>query len=92
MADEGLHRAAPGGDVKGLFDHRHPSSVDRTGVRPIRAAMRRRFKSIRPERATAWAREAAMTRMMGGPSLIEVPAGEMPDPWPTLIMPRVRRR
>ncbi|MBV9152909.1 MAG: hypothetical protein JO204_14150 [Alphaproteobacteria bacterium] len=27
-----------------------------------------------------------------GPSLIEVPVGEMPDPWPTLIMPRVRGR
>jgi acetolactate synthase-1/2/3 large subunit len=25
-----------------------------------------------------------------GPSLIEVAVGEMPDPWPTLIMPRVR--
>ena len=27
-----------------------------------------------------------------GPSLIEVAVGEMPDPWPTLIMPRVRGR
>jgi acetolactate synthase I/II/III large subunit len=26
----------------------------------------------------------------GGPSLIEVAVGEMPDPWPTLIMNRVR--
>jgi acetolactate synthase-1/2/3 large subunit len=25
-----------------------------------------------------------------GPSLIEVAVGEMPDPWPTLIMPRLR--
>jgi hypothetical protein len=25
-----------------------------------------------------------------GPSLIEVAVGEMPDPWPTLIMGRVR--
>jgi hypothetical protein len=54
--------------------------------------MRRRFKSIRPERVTARAREAAMTRITGGPSLIEVPVGEMPDPWPTLIMPRIRGR
>ena len=27
-----------------------------------------------------------------GSTLIEVPVGEMPDPWPTLIMPRVRGR
>ena len=25
-----------------------------------------------------------------GPSLIEVAVGEMPDPWPTLMMGRVR--
>ena len=24
--------------------------------------------------------------------IIEVPVGEMPDPWPTLMMPRVRGR
>src|SRR5437588_12974488 len=27
-----------------------------------------------------------------GPSLVEVAVGEMPDPWPTLVMPRVRGR
>ncbi|HTV89061.1 MAG TPA: thiamine pyrophosphate-dependent enzyme [Stellaceae bacterium] len=35
-------------------------------------------------------RELASAIKRRGPSLIEVPVGEMPDPWPTLIMPRVR--
>jgi acetolactate synthase-1/2/3 large subunit len=26
----------------------------------------------------------------GGPALIEVPVGEMPDPWPLIMLPRVR--
>lgn len=37
-------------------------------------------------------RELAAAIKRGGPSLIEVPVGEMPDPWPTLVMPRVRGR
>jgi acetolactate synthase-1/2/3 large subunit len=37
-------------------------------------------------------RELAAALQRRGPSLIEVPVGEMPDPWPTLIMPRVRGR
>jgi acetolactate synthase-1/2/3 large subunit len=27
-----------------------------------------------------------------GPTLIEVPVSDMPDPWPTIMMPRVRGR
>ena len=37
-------------------------------------------------------RELAAALKRGGPSLIEVPVGEMPDPWPTLVMSRVRGR
>ncbi len=37
-------------------------------------------------------RELAAALKRRGPSLIEVSVGEMPDPWPTLIMPRVRGR
>jgi acetolactate synthase I/II/III large subunit len=37
-------------------------------------------------------RELAAALKRGGPSLIEVTVGEMPDPWPTLVMPRVRGR
>jgi acetolactate synthase-1/2/3 large subunit len=37
-------------------------------------------------------RELAAAIKRGGSTLIEVPVGEMPDPWPTLIMPRVRGR
>jgi acetolactate synthase-1/2/3 large subunit len=37
-------------------------------------------------------RELAAALKRRGPSLIEVPVGEMPDPWPTLVMPRVRGR
>jgi acetolactate synthase I/II/III large subunit len=37
-------------------------------------------------------RELAAALKRRGPSLIEVAVGEMPDPWPTLIMPRVRGR
>jgi acetolactate synthase-1/2/3 large subunit len=35
-------------------------------------------------------RELAAAIKRRGPSLIEVAVGEMPDPWPTLIMPRLR--
>jgi acetolactate synthase-1/2/3 large subunit len=37
-------------------------------------------------------RELAAALKRRGPSLIEVAVGEMPDPWPTLIMPRIRGR
>ena len=37
-------------------------------------------------------RELAAALKRRGPTLIEVPVGEMPDPWPTLVMPRVRGR
>ena len=37
-------------------------------------------------------RELAAALKRRGPSLIEVPVGEMPDPWSTLIMPRIRGR
>lgn len=37
-------------------------------------------------------RELAAALKRRGPTLIEVPVGEMPDPWPTLMMPRVRGR
>jgi len=37
-------------------------------------------------------RELAAALKRRGPSLIEVSVGEMPDPWPTLMMPRVRGR
>jgi acetolactate synthase-1/2/3 large subunit len=37
-------------------------------------------------------RELAAAIKRGGSTLIEVPVGEMPDPWPTVIMPRVRGR
>ncbi|HEX3864097.1 MAG TPA: thiamine pyrophosphate-dependent enzyme [Stellaceae bacterium] len=37
-------------------------------------------------------RELAAALKRRGPSLIEVAVGEMPDPWPTLIMNRVRGR
>jgi acetolactate synthase I/II/III large subunit len=37
-------------------------------------------------------RELAAALKRSGPSLIEVPVGEMPDPWPTLMMPKVRGR
>ena len=35
-------------------------------------------------------RELAAALKRRGPSLIEVPVGEMPDPWPTLVMGRIR--
>jgi acetolactate synthase I/II/III large subunit len=37
-------------------------------------------------------RELAAALRRRGPSLIEVAVGEMPDPWPTLMMSRVRGR
>ena len=47
---------------------------------------------VRATSPDALRRELAAALKRRGPSLIEVPVGEMPDPWPTLIMPRVRGR
>ena len=47
---------------------------------------------VRATSPEALRRELAAALKRRGPSLIEVPVGEMPDPWPTLIMPRVRGR
>ena len=64
-----------------LFNPNFPKMADSYGIAGVRAmspdALRRELR-------------AAFKRR--GPSLIEVPVGEMPDPWPTLIMPRVRGR
>ena len=47
---------------------------------------------VRAQSPDALRRELAAALKRRGPSLIEVPVGDMPDPWPTLIMPRVRGR
>ena len=47
---------------------------------------------VRAQSPDALRRELAAALKRRGPSLIEVPVGEMPDPWPTLVMPRVRGR
>ena len=47
---------------------------------------------VRAQSPEALRRELAAALKRRGPTLIEVPVGEMPDPWPTLIMPRVRGR
>ena len=47
---------------------------------------------VRAQSPDALRRELAAALKRRGPSLIEVPVGEMPDPWPTLIMSRVRGR
>jgi acetolactate synthase I/II/III large subunit len=64
-----------------LLNPNFPKMADSYGIAGVRAtspdALRRELN-------------AALKRR--GPSLIEVPVGEMPDPWPTLIMPRVRGR
>ena len=58
-----------------------PKMADSYGIAGVRATS--------PD---ALRRELAAALKRRGPSLIEVPVGEMPDPWPTLIMPRVRGR
>ncbi len=47
---------------------------------------------VRAQSPDALRRELAAALKRRGPSLIEVPVGDMPDPWPTLVMPRVRGR
>jgi acetolactate synthase-1/2/3 large subunit len=64
-----------------LFNPNFPKMADSYGIAGVRATS--------PD---ALRRELAAALKRRGPSLIEVPVGEMPDPWPTLIMPRVRGR
>ena len=64
-----------------LLNPNFPKMADSYGIAGVRATS--------PD---ALRRELAAALKRRGPSLIEVPVGEMPDPWPTLIMPRVRGR
>jgi acetolactate synthase-1/2/3 large subunit len=64
-----------------LLNPNFPKMADSFGIAGVRATS--------PE---ILRRELAAALKRRGPSLIEVPVGEMPDPWPTLIMPRVRGR
>ncbi len=64
-----------------LLNPNFPKLADSYGIAGVRAHS--------PE---ALRRELAAALKRRGPSLIEVPVGEMPDPWPTLVMPRVRGR
>ncbi len=64
-----------------LLNPNFPKMADSYGIAGVRATS--------PE---ALRRELAAALKRRGPSLIEVPVGEMPDPWPTLIMPRIRGR
>ncbi|HEX3953962.1 MAG TPA: thiamine pyrophosphate-dependent enzyme [Stellaceae bacterium] len=64
-----------------LLNPNFPKMADSYGIAGVRATS--------PD---ALRRELAAALKRRGPSLIEVPVGEMPDPWPTLVMPRVRGR
>jgi len=64
-----------------LLNPNFPKMADSYGIAGVRA--------LSP---AALRRELAAALKRRGPTLIEVPVGEMPDPWPTLIMPRVRGR
>ena len=64
-----------------LLNPNFPKMADSYGIAGVRATSP---DELRRELAAALKRK--------GPSLIEVPVGEMPDPWRTLIMPRVRGR
>jgi acetolactate synthase I/II/III large subunit len=64
-----------------LLNPNFPKMAESYGIAGVRAQ--------NPEQLR---RELAAAIKRRGPSLIEVPVGEMPDPWPTLIMPRVRGR
>ena len=64
-----------------LLNPNFPKMAESYGIAGVRATSP---DSLRRELAAALKRR--------GPSLIEVPVGEMPDPWPTLMMPRVRGR
>ena len=64
-----------------LLNPNFPKMADSYGIAGVRATSPDELR-----------RELAAALKRRGPSLIEVPVGEMPDPWPTLIMPRVRGR
>jgi acetolactate synthase I/II/III large subunit len=64
-----------------LLNPNFPKMADSYGIAGVRATS--------PE---ILGRELAAALKRRGPSLIEVPVGEMPDPWPTLVMPRLRGR
>jgi acetolactate synthase-1/2/3 large subunit len=64
-----------------LLNPNFPKMAESYGIAGVRATS--------PE---ALRRELRAALKRRGPSLIEVPVGEMPDPWPTLIMQRVRGR
>ncbi len=64
-----------------LLNPNFPKMADSFGIAGARATSP---DELRRELAAAFKRR--------GPSLIEVPVGEMPDPWSTLIMPRIRGR
>jgi acetolactate synthase-1/2/3 large subunit len=64
-----------------LLNPNFPKMAESYGIAGVRAQSP---EQLRGELAAALKRR--------GPSLIEVPVGEMPDPWPTLVMPRVRGR
>jgi acetolactate synthase-1/2/3 large subunit len=64
-----------------LLNPNFPKMAESYGIAGVRAQS--------PEQLR---RELAAALKRRGPSLIEVPVGEMPDPWPTLVMPRIRGR
>ena len=64
-----------------LLNPNFPKMAESFGVAGIRATSPAELR-----------RELNAALKRRGPSLIEVPVGEMPDPWPTLVMPRVRGR
>ena len=64
-----------------LLNPNFPKMAESYGIAGVRAAS--------PE---ILRRELAAALRRRGPTLIEVPVGEMPDPWPTLVMPRIRGR
>jgi acetolactate synthase I/II/III large subunit len=64
-----------------LLNPNFPKMADSYGIAGVRATSPDELR-----------RELAAALKRRGPSLIEVPVGEMPDPWPTLLMPRVRGR
>src|SRR5437588_3609545 len=64
-----------------LVNPNFPKMADSYGIAGVRATSPDELR-----------RELAAALKRRGPSLIEVPVGELPDPWPTLVMPRIRGR